>query len=390
MKITDKFNSNPRNVYRNNKEDHRMKKAFSLLLAGVMCVGLLAGCGGQNSESQSSTSSTSSTDSSTSTTATSETSNKKIDTLRIAFVPSREPEEIITATEPLKQMLTDELATLGYDVGEVDITVGTSYEAVGEALAAGTADVGLIPGGTYVLYDDGCDVLLTATRDGLSIDSDNAKDWNDNAPTEPTTEQVTSYRALMIAGPSEKGKELAAKVNAGEALTWEDVSSANWSVANSSSPAGYIYPSLWLQENFDKNITDLPHAVQSDSYGSAFARLASGQVDILCTYADARRDYEDEWTTEYGMTNSIWDDTAVVGVTPAIYNDTISVSKTSPIMDDDFKQALGQAFINIGNTEEGKEVIAIYSHNGYQWAKSEDYDSERAAQEMIQSLNSAG
>ena len=382
-----------------------MKKALSLLLAGVMCVGLLAGCGGQNSESQSSStsstnsttssasstdSSANSTDSSTSTTATSETSNKKIDTLRIAFVPSREPEEIITATEPLKQMLTDELATLGYDVGEVDITVGTSYEAVGEALAAGTADVGLIPGGTYVLYDDGCDVLLTATRDGLSIDSDNAKDWNDNAPTEPTTEQVTSYRALMIAGPSEKGKELAAKVNAGEALTWEDVSSANWSVANSSSPAGYIYPSLWLQENFDKNITDLPHAVQSDSYGSAFARLASGQVDILCTYADARRDYEDEWTTEYGMTNSIWDDTAVVGVTPAIYNDTISVSKTSPIMDDDFKQALGQAFINIGNTEEGKEVIAIYSHNGYQWAKSEDYDSERAAQEMIQSLNSAG
>lgn len=382
-----------------------MKKALSLLLAGVLCVGLLAGCGGQNSESQSSStsstnsttssasstdSSANSTDSSTSTTATSETSNKKIDTLRIAFVPSREPEEIITATEPLKQMLTDELATLGYDVGEVDITVGTSYEAVGEALAAGTADVGLIPGGTYVLYDDGCDVLLTATRDGLSIDSDNAKDWNDNAPTEPTTEQVTSYRALMIAGPSEKGKELAAKVNAGEALTWEDVSSANWSVANSSSPAGYIYPSLWLQENFDKNITDLPHAVQSDSYGSAFARLASGQVDILCTYADARRDYEDEWTTEYGMANSIWDDTAVVGVTPAIYNDTISVSKTSPIMDDDFKQALGQAFINIGNTEEGKEVIAIYSHNGYQWAKSEDYDSERAAQEMIQSLNSAG
>lgn len=382
-----------------------MKKALSLLLAGVLCVGLLAGCGGQNSESQSSStsstnsttssasstdSSANSTDSSTSTTASSETSNKKIDTLRIAFVPSREPEEIITATEPLKQMLTDELATLGYDVGEVDITVGTSYEAVGEALAAGTADVGLIPGGTYVLYDDGCDVLLTATRDGLSIDSDNAKDWNDNAPTEPTTEQVTSYRALMIAGPSEKGKELAAKVNAGEALTWEDVSSANWSVANSSSPAGYIYPSLWLQENYDKNITDLPHAVQSDSYGSAFARLASGQVDILCTYADARRDYEDEWTTEYGMTNSIWDDTAVVGVTPAIYNDTISVSKTSPIMDDDFKQALGQAFINIGNTEEGKEVIAIYSHNGYQWAKSEDYDSERAAQEMIQSLNSAG
>lgn len=359
-----------------------MKKALSLLLTGALCAGLLAGCGQTQSTSASGSTSTGS--------SVAEEGNKSIDTLRIAFVPSREPDEIITATEPLKQLLTDELAKLGYDVGKVDITVGTSYEAVGEALSAGTADVGLIPGGTYVLYDDGCDVLLTATRDGLSIDSDNAKDWNDNAPTEPTTDQVTSYRALMIAGPSEKGKALAAKANAGEALTWEDVSSVNWSVANSSSPAGYIYPSLWLQENFDKNITELPHAVQSDSYGSAFARLASGQVDVLCTYADARRDYEDEWTGEYAMTNSIWEDTAVIGVTPAIYNDTISVSKTSPIMDDDFKAALSEAFINIGNTEEGKEVIAIYSHNGYQPAQSSDYDSERAAQEMIQSLNSAG
>ena len=378
-----------------------MKKLATMLLAGLMCVGLLAGCGqGSGTQESTSTEGTESTENAGTDAAEAaaedmaaaeETGaeNKTIETLRIAFVPSREPEEIITATEPLKQLLTDELATLGYDVNEVDITVGTSYEAVGEALSAGTADVGLIPGGTYVLYDDGCDVLLTATRDGLSIDSDNPKDWNDNAPTEPTTEQVTSYRALIIAGPSEKGQELAAKVNAGEELTWEDVSSANWSVANSSSPAGYIYPSLWLQENYEKNITDLPHAVQSDSYGSAFARLASGQVDVLCTYADARRDYEDEWTGEYAMTNSIWDDTAVIGVTPAIYNDTISVSKTSPIMDDAFKAALSEAFINIGNTEAGKEVISIYSHNGYLPAQSSDYDSERAAQEMIQSLNTA-
>ena len=358
-----------------------MKKSVSFLIAGALCMGLLAGCGSSAEETTAAQ-----TEAAAEETA---AENKKIDTLRIAFVPSREPEEIITATEPLKVLLSDELAKLGYDIGEVEITVGTSYEAVGEALSAGTADVGLIPGGTYVLYDDGCDVLLTATRDGLSLDSDNAKDWNDNEPTEPTTDQVTSYRALIIAGPSEKGKAVAAKVNAGEALTWEEVSDLNWSVANSSSPAGYIYPSLWLQDNFDKNITDLPHAVQSDSYGSAFARLASGQVDVLCTYADARRDYEDEWTGEYAMTNSIWEDTDVIGVTPAIYNDTISVSKTSPIMDDDFKAALSEAFINIGNTEEGKEVIAIYSHNGYLPAQSSDYDSERAAQELIQQLNSA-
>ena len=351
-----------------------MKKFISKMLVGVTAMSLLVGCGSDATKSE------------TAQTTDAESGNVKIDKLTIGFVPSREPDEIVTATEPLKELLTNELAGLGYDIGEVDITVGTSFEAVGEGLSAGTIDVGLIPGGTYVLYDDGCDVLLTATRDGLSIDSDSAKDWNDNKPTEATSEQVTYYRALIIAGPSEAGQAVAEKVNNGEELTWEDLDGLNWSVMNSSSPAGYIYPSLWLQDNYGKHITDLSHTALSDNYGTAFSRLASGQVDVLVTYADARRDNEDKWTSEYGRSASIWDETNVIGVTDGIYNDTISVSKSSPIMDDAFKAALSQAFINIGNTDAGKEVIAIYSHNGYVEANSEDYDSERKAQELIMSL----
>lgn len=315
-----------------------------------------------------------------------ETGNTKIDKLVVGFVPSREPDEIVTATEPLKELLTEELEDFGYDVGEVEITVGTNYEAVGEGLSAGTIDIALIPGGTYVLYDDSAEVILAATRDGLSNDSDDPKDWNENKPTEGLTEQTTSYRAIIISGPSEKGKELAAKVNNGEELSWEDLNSATWSVMSSSSPAGYIYPALWLSENYDKTITDLDNAIISDSYGSAFARLAADQVDVVLAYADARRDFEDKWNSEYGKDNSIWDDTDLIGVTPAIYNDTVSVSKTSDKMDDELKEAIQQSFINIGETEEGKEVIAIYSHNGYQEADDSDYDNERKAQELIQNL----
>ncbi|SHN30733.1 phosphate/phosphite/phosphonate ABC transporter substrate-binding protein [Gracilibacillus kekensis] len=316
-----------------------------------------------------------------------ETSNKEIETLSIGFVPSREPEEIITATEPLKDLLKTEMETLGYDIGEVDITVGTNYEAVGEALSAGTTDIGLIPGGTYVLYDDGAEVVLTSTRAGLNNDSDSAKDWNDNKPTEASDEQVTYYRALMIAGPSDKGQELAEKVNSGEELTFDDVNSATWAVMSSSSPAGYIYPALWLKDNYDKTITDLDNVVQSDSYGSAFARLAAGEIDVMVTYADARRDNEETWESEFGREASIWDETNVIGVTPGIYNDTISVSKNSDKMDDDLKAAIQQAFLNISETEEGKEVISIYNHEGYQKAEDSDYDNERQAQEMVQSLN---
>ena len=55
-------------------------------------------------------------------------------------------------------------------------------------------------------------------------------------------------------------------------------------------------------------------------------------------------------------------------------------------MTDDFKAALQTAFINIGNTEEGKQIVSIYSHMGYQKAQSSDYDKEREAQQLIREL----
>lgn len=312
-----------------------------------------------------------------------EGAGKSFDKLTVYFVPSREPQEIIAATEPLKGQLKNELGKQGYTINNIDIQVGTSYEAVGEALSAGTADVGFIPGGTYVLYDDGAEVLLTATRAGLNKDSDNPKDWNDGKPTTGTDKQVTYYRALIIAGPSAKGQALAKKINNGEALTADDLKGVNWGVRSSTSSAGYIYPTLWLKDKYGIVITDLPNVVQTDSYGSTMARLASGQIDVGTIYADARRDYEQKWNSEYGRKDSIWKETNVIGVTPGIYNDTISVSKSSKNMTEDLKKALQNAFINIGKTEEGKKVIAIYSHEGYTPAKSSDYDKERQAQEFL-------
>ncbi|MBP2025369.1 phosphate/phosphite/phosphonate ABC transporter substrate-binding protein [Peptoniphilus stercorisuis] len=343
-----------------------MKKT-TFLLACVLALATLVGCGNNKDVS-------------------SAEGDNTIETLKVQFVPSRDPKEITTQTEPLKEILKKELSNEGFEVNNIDISVGTSFESTGEALAAGTVDVGFIPGSTYVLYDDGADVILTATRNALSTDNDDPKFWNENKPSKFIEDQTTYYRTLIIAGPSEKGQELSAKVNNGEKLTWEDLNSAKWSVMGSSSPAGYIYPYIWLQNNFDKGITDLATTVQSDSYASAAARLASGQVDIVVGYSDLRLDYEDQWKNEFGRNASIWDETNVIGVSDKIYNDTISVSKNSKIMNDDFKKALSNAFINIGNSEEGKEIIAIYNHNGYKEADSADYDSEREAQKLLKEL----
>ena len=56
-------------------------------------------------------------------------------------------------------------------------------------------------------------------------------------------------------------------------------------------------------------------------------------------------------------------------------------------MDDALKAALQQAFMNIAQTTEGKEVISIYNHEGYKIATSSDYDNEREAHKLLRNLN---
>ena len=130
-----------------------------------------------------------------------ETAPVKMDKLTLEFVPSKDADVIITGTKNLPELLQAALLEQGYDVGEIDITVGTSYEATGEAMAAGAIDVGWLPGGTYAVYskDHEVSVILTATRDGLSNDSTNPADWNGIAnKTLPVPEnQVGFYRSLL-------------------------------------------------------------------------------------------------------------------------------------------------------------------------------------------------
>ena len=81
------------------------------------------------------------------------------------------------------------------------------------------------------------------------------------------------------------------------------------------------------------------------------------------------------------------DQTGIIGVTEGIYNDMIAYSKNSETMQDEgFRKAVGEAFIELAETEEGQEIFGVFSQIGYQWGNDADYDGERAAQEMLKSM----
>ena len=347
------------------------KKISALLLSLALCAGLLAGCGAGETEE-----------------APSDTDVQQVDSLKIAFSPYADADLISESTEPLEELLKAKLLEKGYDVGEIDMTVGTSYTAVGEALSAGSADLGFISGGNYVLFSDDCDVLLTALRYAINKDSENPADWNDGTIEENTEDMSTYYRCILLAGPSEKGQELLFKVNAGEELTWDDLNSATWAVLNPTSASGYIYPSLWLQEHYGKGISDLDNVVECDSHTTSVARLAAGQVDVMVSYGHIRIKNAPIWESDFGGTAPMVEQTGVIGVTDGIYNDMqAALEKTSDTMADEaFRQAVGESFIELAQTEEGQEIFGVFSQVGYDWGSDSDYDGERAAQALLKSM----
>ncbi len=362
-----------------------MKKFITAFLVLTLSLALLTGCGGAAEADPDNAPAAAPAPSAPQAEAAG--SIQTVDQLKIAFSPYADAEQISAATEPLEALLQAALAEKGYDVRDVAMTVGTSYTAVGEALSAGSADIGFISGGNYVLFSDDCDVLLTALRYGINKDSENPADWNDGTIEENTEDLSRYYRCILLAGPSERGRALAEKVNAGETPDWEELNDATWAVLNPTSASGYIYPCLWLMDRYGKGISDLEHVVQSDSHTTSVARLASGQVDVMVSYGHIRIKNAPLWESEYGGTAPMAQQTDVIGVTEGIYNDMIAYSKTSPLMQDEaFRRALGEAFIELAQTGEGRELFGVFSQIGYDWGQDSDYDGERAAQKLLRSM----
>ena len=186
-----------------------MRKFVVPALSLALCLGLTAGCSSTTDAPAASTGETTAAASAESTSeAAASAETKSIDSLKIAFSPYADADTITTATEPLENLLKETLLEKGYDVKDIDMTVGTSYTAVGEALSAGSADIGFISGGNYVLFSDDCDVLLTALRYAINKDSEDPKEWNDGTIEENTDKMSTYYRSIILARPSEQAQEL--------------------------------------------------------------------------------------------------------------------------------------------------------------------------------------
>ena len=378
-----------------------MKKLLVVLLSVLMVLGLAA-CGTKEEAT------------------TEDDGTTTIDTLTVSFVPSKDADVILEAangeTEDQKakgyrglgQILIDGLAEKGFTVNNVEISVGTDYAATGEGMVSGTIDIGLIPASTYVLYQpDGVELLVEALRWGVAgddaskvLDPNDLAAWNEGI-TQDATSKATGYASCIYVNiATEKGADLYEKALAGT-LTWEDVDAATWYVCSSTSSAGYVYPSLWLNKTFGegagsskKTIASLSNVIPDGSYANMMASLLTGGCDVTVGYADVRKDaastetFEASYADEIaaGTYEKVWDIVKCIAVSDYIMNDTVSVASESvdEKMTPELVKALQEVFIALGETEEGQMAVKPYSHMGYTVGKDSDYDATREANALFQ------
>jgi len=314
-----------------------MKKVMAVLAAAILI--LLAGCGQQEGEASAPASSSAG-------------EPLRQETMTVEFAPSgADPTALMAAAGRISEKLKDALARSGVEVGEVHISMGASQAATAQAVAQGGVDLAFLPDAlTLAEFGDGADALFSRAYDTPSCTGTNPADWNgtDHA-THWTGTESAGRRLLICAGPSEYGKNLAARVNEGKTLSWDELNHAKWGLIGGSADD---MVSLWLADHYEgSTLSDLDSTAYYEGYDEALRALAAGEVDIIPLAADLRIDYAEQWTMDHsrtgdnggsglGRTEPIWDEVNVIGITEPLYAATVAAAPTSPWAGEPYSSAL--------------------------------------------------
>ena len=268
-------------------------------------------------------------------------------TLTVAFVPSQAANKLEARAKPMEKMLSKKLGI------PVHVTMSIDYTTVVEAMKSRKVDVGFLPPDGYVLAhkQGAADVLLQALRFGVK-----------QPGGEATKDLVNSYRAEIVVRKNSKIK------------SWKDLKGKKIAVQTPTSSAGYVYPVAELQE---KGLN-----VLKDCKLVTVTGLDQAVLDVLNGDTDAAFVFEDARNLVKGDVPDIMKRVVPIYFTKPIPNDTIAVrSDMSP----KFKKKLAKAFIEIGESKEGKAMISsLYTHQGYVPVKDSDFDVVRKYDKIIE------
>lgn len=344
----------------------------------------------------------------------------KSNTLRIAFVPSRNATDILKTVKPLEEKLKNKLKEKDSSFNKnVEITAATNYEAAGDSMKKGKSDLAFLPINTYESYrgdkkEDGtyskAGILLVSSRESLAAESnfeefktngkfddakakaesngDNlaklSKNYNqiienilkdeDSFNKEKLTEKlynkdekVSYYRSYIYANKKfikdTLGEEdFRSKENAKKLIKKASEDKKLSLGGSPTSSASVLYPLLWMKEHLGLDNNELKNIYENKykqaSYTDAAEKVSNGTVELAVGYADIRYDINDPTKMKDAYKN-----TQTIGASRGIPNDGIMYSRET--VDETLANNLRESFLELVADKANSEIFDIYSHKGY-------------------------
>lgn len=312
-----------------------------------------------------------------------------IESLTVAISPNISIETFNQLDKNFEKELKAQLREEGYDVQELELIRATNNHQAGEMVISGLADIAFISKLTYFdQKEQGLMPLLTQLEPSYNLDPTAIDAWNDQTQLDASKTLQPTHRAALYLGSSTRAMELRNKLNTGEQLTWIDLNGAKWCHVLVTSLEGYIYPSLWLIENYDRRIVELfDHELVIRGYDELMMRVANQECDIIVAPEDIRDQYASKWSSEgYDRSASIYSELELFALTDAIPHDVVVYLEGQTKYDEVFVQDLQKVLIELASSEVKNPLFEQMQIKGLIETSPEHFDNYAKAYDYLQEI----
>lgn len=312
-----------------------------------------------------------------------------IESLTVAISPNISIETFNQLDKNFEKELKAQLREEGYDVQELELIRATNNHQAGEMVISGLADIAFISKLTYFdQKEQGLMPLLTQLEPSYNLDPTAIDAWNDQTQLDASKTLQPTHRATLYLGSSTRAMELRNKLNKGEQLTWIDLNGAKWCHVLVTSLEGYIYPSLWLIENYDRRIVELfDHELVIRGYDELMMRVANQECDIIVGPEDIRDQYASKWSSEgYARSASIYSELELFALTDAIPHDVVVYLEGQTKYDKVFVQDLQKVLIELASSEVKNPLFEQMQIKGLIETSPEHFDNYAKAYDYLQEI----
>ena len=307
-----------------------------------------------------------------------------IPTLTISFSPSVIPSTLEAEFSSFTQAFSQALLEEGYALESLELRVEKTNQEAQDRVSTGLSDIAWLRVNNFLAAYDDVTPMLGQTWTSYVYDELSAYQSSEVPTLQPG---IYQNRSLILTTPSTLGRDLRTRYESSGALSWIDLNAVRWCHVIVTSYEGYIFPSLWMMENYQRRLSELnTRQLVVQGFPELIERAALEECDVIVGPQSLRDEYADSWIRlrqekAPGSNASIYDELFPIGMSEPYTRDVFVASKLSEQLDESILQVIKKVWIQMA-TNQHPFFVAL-KVEGLGEVNFETYDSMRQAYDYL-------